>query len=131
MSFRPRQMKSAMYGPTGACRLNLTPANRRSRNNSQSLRSASVISRRILRARSVASGGRLYLTIAPSPGPAFGRTTLSPNGERVTAGTAVPLRRLAARQEFAHALERAQDVLGRIGVRQPHVALAENAEVGP
>src|SRR5215813_12337747 len=40
------------------------------------------------------------------------------------------LRRLAAAQEFAHALERAQDVLGRVGVGQPHVTFAQNAKVG-
>src|SRR6185312_5407816 len=41
------------------------------------------------------------------------------------------LRRFAVRQKLAHASERLQDVLGRIGVRQPQVALAENAEIGP
>ncbi len=47
------------------------------------------------------------------------------------AAAAETLRRLAARQEFAHAVERLQDVLGRVGVGQPHIALAENAEVRP
>ena len=37
----------------------------------------------------------------------------------------------AVRQELAHAVERLQDVLGRIGVGQPHIAFAENAEIGP
>ena len=40
-------------------------------------------------------------------------------------------RRFVAAQEFAHAVKCFQDVLGRIRVRQPNVALAENAEVGP
>src|SRR5688572_5658831 len=38
-------------------------------------------------------------------------------------------RRLAPSQEFAHSIERTQNVLGRIGVGEPHVALAQNAEV--
>src|SRR5215813_4121087 len=38
---------------------------------------------------------------------------------------------LAARQEIAHAVERLEDVLGRVGVGEPHVALAEDAEIGP
>src|SRR5262249_7287797 len=40
------------------------------------------------------------------------------------------LGRLAARQEFAHAIERAQNVLRRVGIGQPHVAFAENAKIG-
>src|ERR1700738_4909739 len=36
---------------------------------------------------------------------------------------------LAARQEFAHAVERFENVLGRVGVGEPHVSLAEDAEV--
>src|SRR5229473_4417648 len=39
--------------------------------------------------------------------------------------------RLAAGEEFAHAIERLEDVLGRVGIGEPHVALAENAEVRP
>ena len=42
-----------------------------------------------------------------------------------------PSRRLAARQEIAHAVERLQNVLGRVGVGQAHIALAENAEIRP
>src|SRR5262245_35368001 len=38
-------------------------------------------------------------------------------------------RRLAARQKIAHAVERLENVLGRVGVGQPHVALAQDAEV--
>src|SRR5258708_10141116 len=41
------------------------------------------------------------------------------------------LRRLAARQELAHAVERLQNVLGRIGVGEPHIAFAQHAEIGP
>src|SRR6267154_2138055 len=39
--------------------------------------------------------------------------------------------RLAAGEELAHAIERLEDVLGRIGIGEPHVAFAENAEVRP
>ena len=41
------------------------------------------------------------------------------------------LRRLPVRQKLAHAVERLQDVFGRVGVGQPHIALAENAEIRP
>src|SRR5262249_5302746 len=37
---------------------------------------------------------------------------------------------LARAQELAHAVERAQDVLGRVGVGKAHIAFAKNAEVG-
>src|SRR4051794_8167870 len=37
---------------------------------------------------------------------------------------------LPTRKEFAHAVEGAKNILGRIGVAEPHVALAEDAEVG-
>src|SRR5712691_4388733 len=40
------------------------------------------------------------------------------------------LRRLTARQELAHAVERLQNVLGRIGVGEPHIAFAQHAEIG-
>src|SRR5438128_624492 len=39
-------------------------------------------------------------------------------------------RRLAALEELAHAVEGAQDVLGRVGVGDAQVALGEDAEVG-
>src|SRR5262252_7183008 len=41
----------------------------------------------------------------------------------------LPSGRLAIRQEFAHAVERLDNVLGRVGVREPHISLAEDAEV--
>src|SRR3954451_4399733 len=55
---------------------------------------------------------------------------------RVTASAAIVSivrmsRRLAAGQELPHALERLEDVLGRVGVGQPDVAFAEDAEVRP
>ena len=39
--------------------------------------------------------------------------------------------RLAIGQELPHSIESTQDVLGRIGVGQAHIAFAENAEVRP
>src|SRR5262249_37497854 len=39
--------------------------------------------------------------------------------------------RLTARQEFTHALERPEVVLGRGGVGEPRIGLAEYAEVRP
>jgi hypothetical protein len=41
------------------------------------------------------------------------------------------LRRLPGRQKFAHAVERFEDVRGRIGVGQPHIALAKHAKIRP
>lgn len=38
--------------------------------------------------------------------------------------------RSATRQEVAHASQRLHNILRRIGVRQPHIALAQNAEIG-
>ena len=46
-------------------------------------------------------------------------------------GWRLALRRLPGRQKLAHAIERLEDVLGRIGVGQPHIAFAENAEIRP
>src|SRR4051794_11011033 len=43
--------------------------------------------------------------------------------------TMLKLRCLTARQELAHAVQRLQNVLGRVGVGQAHVAFAEDAEV--
>jgi hypothetical protein len=37
---------------------------------------------------------------------------------------------LTAREERAHAVERPQNILGRVGVREPDITLAENAEIG-
>src|SRR4051812_8352191 len=39
-------------------------------------------------------------------------------------------RRLARGKEVAHAVERAHDVLGGVGIGQAHVAFTENAEIG-
>src|SRR5579859_2456012 len=36
---------------------------------------------------------------------------------------------LAARQELAHAVERLEDVRGRVGVGEPHIALTQDAEI--
>src|ERR1051325_11690913 len=38
-------------------------------------------------------------------------------------------RGFAACQKFAHAVERLEDFLGRVGVGQPHIAFAEHPEV--
>src|SRR5712691_8092025 len=37
--------------------------------------------------------------------------------------------RLAGGEEFAHAIEGLEDVLGRVGVGEPHISLAEDAEI--
>src|SRR6476620_6946838 len=37
---------------------------------------------------------------------------------------------LAACQEITHSAERLQNILGRVGVGQPHIAFAENPEIG-
>src|SRR5258708_29081328 len=46
-------------------------------------------------------------------------------------GNTVSSGRLAAGEELAHAIERLENVLGRVGIREPHIALAENPEVRP
>ena len=38
---------------------------------------------------------------------------------------------LAPRQKLAHAAERLDDIFRRIGVGQPHITLAEDAEIRP
>src|SRR5262249_7450587 len=48
------------------------------------------------------------------------------DAEGVSGGT----RRLSARQELANTVKGAQDVLCRVGVRQPHIALGKDPEVG-
>src|SRR5690554_2388715 len=77
---------------------------------------------------------RCALTGALQPAPAT--VTTRPN-RRIAEPRAFRLRmilasrRLPLRQEIAHALKRLQDVLGRVGVGQPQIAFAEDAEVRP
>ena len=70
MSRESTHKKSAKYRPTGTCRRNFIPPSRESRNSRQSNASATVMSRRSLRAKDmrlcVARGGMLRVCVASS-----------------------------------------------------------------
>src|SRR5262245_4939800 len=73
------------------------------------------------------SGGRPVPSIKVPPFTTSALLFIESSSSRLWLHT---LSRLAACQKIAHAVERLQDVLGRVGVREPHIAFPKDAEVG-
>src|ERR1700678_2314324 len=66
---------------------------------------------------------------APTPQATPMTVLFEPGAARFHLEARLSSRRLAAGEKFTHAVECLEDVLGRVGVGQPHISLAQNAEV--